>query len=224
MNRNIVALSSALFLLLTSSGVGQQKATSPSESRDLITFIEVKGTPEHLPSSFEFSTSSYKYRVKSNGQGRRSVGKVSSRPFNLRLDKDESLDRVIYYAEYQNDLVLICEVSLGDGGAGFITRLDGRTLRMKWKRWIPGFNVGQGLIEDDFAYVTAHSFVGKVNLKSGAFVWKHGSLFRDGDTFNAFELPRVDGEAVLFKEETTYNPPAKTIKVHKQSGKIMSIG
>ena len=47
---------------------------------------------------------------------------------------------------------------------GFIARLDGATLRMKWKRVIPRFNVGQGLLDGAFAYVTGIGFVGKVNL------------------------------------------------------------
>ncbi|MEJ7575955.1 MAG: hypothetical protein WKF74_03000 [Pyrinomonadaceae bacterium] len=213
-----------ILLLLTSSGVGQQRTNLSSVAQSFRTFTEVKGQPEYLPSSFEFSTSDYKYRISSRGRGRRTGSGITPRSFNLRLDKGDSLERAIYHAEYQGDVLLLCEVSDGDGGAGFITRLDGRTLRMKWKRWIPAFNIGQGLVEDNFAYVTAHGFVGKVNLKSGAFVWKHDNLFRDGDTFNVFELPRIEGEAALFKENTIYNPPAKTIKVHKRSGKIISIG
>jgi hypothetical protein len=222
MNKNKAPILLTL-LLLTSSNIGQQRINLPPEAQSLRTFTEVKGQPEYLPSSFEFSPSGYKYRISSSGRGRRTGSGIIPRSFNLRLDKGDSLERSIYHAGYQGDILLLCEVSDGDGGAGFITRLDGQTLRMKWKRWIPAFNTGQGLIENYFAYVTAHGFVGKVNLKSGAFVWKHDNLFRDGDTFNVFEPPRIEGEAVLFKENTIYNPPAKTIKVHKQSGKIISI-
>ena len=198
MNKNKATIL-LILLLLTSSGVGQQRTNLPPEAQSLRTFTEVKGQPEYPPSSFEFSTSGYKYRISSSGRGRRTGSRITPRSFNLRLDKGDSPERAIYHAEYQGDVLLLCEVSDGDGGAGFITRLGGRTLRMKWKRWIPAFNSGQGLIEDNFAYVTAHGFVGKVNLKPGAFVWKHDNLFRDGDTFNVFELPRIEGEAVLFE-------------------------
>jgi hypothetical protein len=141
---------------------------------------------------------------------------------NLRLPKEEFVEG-IYFAEYQNDVLLTCEISAGGYGYGFITRLNGKTLKMEWKRLLPGFNVGQALIEGDHSYVTAFGFVGKVSLKSGAFLWSHRDLFRDGDTFNAFELPQVDKEMVLFKEETIYNPPPKTLVIDKKAGKILGI-
>jgi hypothetical protein len=151
----------------------------------------------------------------------------------LRLHKNDKLDGAVYFAEYENDLLLTCIVSDGLYGAGFITRLDGRTLAMKWKRSIPAFNVGRSLIEDDHAYVTAIGFVGKVNLKSGAFAWKHGDLYTSarrndgsyGDSnFNSFERPKVEGDSVLFTEVETYKYPPTTLKVHKRTGRIVSIG
>jgi hypothetical protein len=212
-----------IILLLASSSVGQQSADSPSQRQRVRTFTEVKGQPEHLPSSFEFSMSGYKYRILSTGRGRRTGGEITPRSLNLRLKEGDSLDRNVYYAEHEGDVLLICEVSDGEGGAGFITKLNGKTLRIKWKRWIPAFNIGQGLIEGDHAYLTAIGFVAKVNLKSGAFAWKHGNLYRDND-FNSFELPRVESETVSFKEVVIYDEPAKTVKVQKRSGKIVSIG
>jgi len=212
-----------ILLMLASSSLGQQRTDSPSEPQSLRTFTEVKGRPEHLPSSFEFSTSGYKFRILSTGRGRRTGGGVTPRSFNLRLDNRDSLDRNIYYAEHGDDLLLICEVSDGESGAGFITRLDSRTLRMKWKQKIPAFNLGQGLIESDHAYLTAIGFIARINLQSGAYAWKHNDLYRDGD-FNSFKLPALEGDIILFKEEVIYDEPAKTIKVQKQSGKIISIG
>ncbi|MCM3869326.1 MAG: hypothetical protein ND895_01345 [Pyrinomonadaceae bacterium] len=133
------------------------------------------------------------------------------------------MDRGIYHAEHEGDVLLVFGVSDGDYGWGFIARLDGQTLRMKWKREIPGFNLGQGLIEGDHAYLTAIGFIAKLNLKSGTYSWKHKNLYRDGD-FNSFKLPAVQGDIILFKEEVIYDEPAKTIKVQKQSGKIISVG
>jgi hypothetical protein len=211
-------------VLMTGSGAAQERSNLSSGPRNVWTFTEVKGQPENpVISSFEFSSAGYKYRISVNGRGTRRGKAGGPRAFNLRLKQHDSLERAVYYAEYQGDLLLLCEVSDGEGGAGFITRLDGRTLRTKWKRWIPAFNVGQGFIEDDFAYVTAIGFVGKVDLKSGAFVWKHDDLFRGGSRFTSFELPKIEGATILFKEETIYSEPAKTIKVDKQTGRIINV-
>ncbi|HEU4767345.1 MAG TPA: hypothetical protein VFS77_08210 [Pyrinomonadaceae bacterium] len=199
--------------------------------QDVRSFAEVKGHDVDVE-PFEFSTSQHKYIISSTGHGRREGQQQTARQFNLRLQKDDHLTRAIYHAEYEGDLLLICEYSDSDYGAGFITRLDGHTLRTKWKRSIPGFNVGQGLIEGKFAYVTAIGFVGKVNLQTGTYAWKHADLYRtsrpkgsaysDAD-FNSFELPEVKGDVVSFKEVETYAVlPAKTLHVQKQSGRIKS--
>lgn len=127
--------------------------------------------------------------------------------------------------------MLICEYSDVESGAGFITRLDGRTMRMKWKLSIPAFNVGPGLLEGESAYVTALGFVGKVDLRSGTYAWKHANLYRSTRTkgsaysdtdFNSFELPRVAGELVLFKEVDPYPAPLKTLTINKRSGRIIA--
>ena len=223
MNKNTVTIV-LILLLIACSSFGQERKNPQSQLKGVRSFTEVKGEPEDMPSYFMFFGSGYKYRISSRGRGRKTGGGIAPRSFNLRLGKHDSLQRAIYHAEYQVDVLLLCEVSDGEGGAGFFVRLDGKTLRPKWKTWIPGFNVGQGLIEDDFAYVTAHGFVGKVDLQSGAFVWKHEGLYRDA-FFNVFDLPTIEGGFVLFKEDTlTYTRRAKTIKVDKRTGKIIDIG
>ena len=212
-----------IFLLLTIFGVGQQRTDAPSQDQNPRAFTEVKGQPQFEARTFEFSTSRHKYRILRSGRGTRTGGGIASRSFNLRLDKDDFLERHLFFAEYEDDLWVVCEVSDGESGAGFITRLDGKTLRMKWKRRIPAFNLGQGLIEGEHAYVTAIGFVARVNLASGIYEWKHDDLYRNND-FNSFKPPRVEGDLILFTEAESYGEPAKTIRLQKQSGKIVSIG
>jgi hypothetical protein len=212
-----------ILLLLTISGVGQERTVAPSQPPNLRTFTEVKGQPEFEARTFEFSTSRHKYRILRSGRGTRTGAGIASRSFNLRLEKDDLLERRLFFAEYEGDVLLVCGVSDGEYGAGFITRLDGKTLRMKWKRRIPAFNLGQGLIEGEHAYVTAIGFVARVNLASGIYEWKHDDLYRNND-FNSFKPPRLEGDLILFTEEDMYSEPAKTIKLQKQSGKIVSIG
>ena len=202
-----------LFLLLfMSSAMGQ----SPEA------FIKAEGSDESsTPSSFSFSTSKYRYKISNEGRGRRSGGNLATQPFKLRLDQVGNIIEHVYYAEFQDDILLICEDTDGEGGAGFITRLDQRTLKAKWWRAIPAFNIGQGLIEGNFAYVTAIGFVGKISLNTGAYVWQHGNLYRDG-AFNSFEVPEIEGEVVVFTESPVgRNQAAASIRIQKLSGRIL---
>lgn len=213
-----------LFLLLTSFSSGQQTISSSSTTQNSTTFIEIKSKTEH-PTSFEFSTSGYKYIINDSGRGKRTGGNSSARTFNLRLSKDEILERVIFYAQYQKDVLLIGESYVNDGSGGFITRLDGRTLKMKWKRSIPAFNVGQGLLDKNYAYVTGIGFVGKVNLSFGVYVWRHDNLYGENDSaFNSFELPELKGNTVLFRESEIYlRQKVATLKIDTRSGRIIKI-
>ncbi|HET8781134.1 MAG TPA: hypothetical protein VFM63_01860 [Pyrinomonadaceae bacterium] len=209
-------------LLLVSASIFAQ---APDKS-DVRPFTEFTGKGVE-GQDYEFTVSGYKYTILSNGRGKREAEKGAVRRFNLRLS-GVHLDGEIYYADYRGDVLLICETSDSEGGSGFITRLDGKTLAMKWKRSIRGFNVGQGLLEGNHAYVMATGFVGKVNLETGAYVWKHDNLYRSdtgryGDQdFNSFELPKIDDDAVLFTERETHPNPPQTLKIHKRTGKLIT--
>jgi hypothetical protein len=70
-------------------------------------FNEVKGQPEFEPASFEFSALGERFKLLANGRGQTIGGAV--RRFNLRISRGDRLDRVLYHAEYEGDLLLICE-------------------------------------------------------------------------------------------------------------------
>ena len=133
--------------------------------------------------------------LQENGSGTFMAGH-RTRHFSMKLSAGDLLSGSLYYAKVGKDLILLCEAQAGDAGYGFITRLDGRELRVRWKSRIDGFNVGPGLIEDMSAYVTAIGFIGKVDLSTGAFQWKHAGFYRKYDpsgAFNIFVRPRLAG-------------------------------
>ena len=173
------------------------------------------------PTQFEFSSANYNYTILRSGRGHRKRN-GGARSFNLRIPRDEHLTRDVYYSEYEGDLLLIFELTDELYGYGFIARLDGQTLKVKWKRSIKGFNVGQGLMDGKYAYVTAIGFVGKVGLNSGRYVWHHQNLYQqESSAFNSFELPEVQGELVTFKEVPPhYRKKQGVVKVDRSTGKI----
>lgn len=224
------AIATILFLaLLAVSGIGQGKSPSSLTPNKFKSFTEVKGLPSvTFASYFEFSTSGYHYKVLNSGKGIKKDGKIPPRSFNLRLDKEEVIERVLYYAEFEGDLLLTCETRSGDAGAGFIARLNGNTLALKWKRHIPAFNVGRGLVEGNYAYLTAMGFIAKVDLITGRYTWQHDNLYRSSDgAFNSFELPEIKNNKVVFRESPREAPSGRKqemLLLDEKSGKIIGHG
>jgi hypothetical protein len=192
-------------------------------------------TPDGLPAAFDFSLSGYAYQVRSNGAGRRTKdGKT--RLFNLRLEGGDAI-RHIYFAEYERNVLLVCEVSDGERGAGFVVRLEQPSMRARWRREVPGPNIGRPLLDKTSLYLTAARFVARLDPETGEYVWRHAGLggraepeattevkgSGDGAIFSAFAVPEVAGEEVLFRELPVYNRAPKAIRVERRSGRIVRI-
>jgi hypothetical protein len=193
----------------------------PSQIFQHAAAIKSKAMPE--PEAFEFELNGFSYHISSNGNGRR-MKDDKKRRFNLWLDGRDFITS-IYFSEYEGDLLLICEVSDVESGAGFVTRLGQPSMRARWKQHVPGFNVGEPLREGRNLYVTGIGFVGKLDLETGEYVWKHENLYGRGrkDAFNSFAVPELKGEEVLFKEPSVYNGGGLTIFVNRKSGKLIRI-
>jgi hypothetical protein len=206
----------ALLLLLAASASPQGEGAAESPK----VFREARKISEDSPPSFEFELKGFTYKIAGNGAGRRIKGD-SARLFNLRLEGGDHLERV-YYALHRENVLLLCGVSDGESGAGFVARLEQPSMRARWKSHIPAFNVGPGLIEEEHVYVTGIGFVARLDLRKGEFVWQHDDLYRKADgSFNSFNVPTVEGDAVLFKERPAGEAPAKTLRVHRRTGKIL---
>jgi hypothetical protein len=226
-NHRCLLVLAILLLLPNSSWAKQapdkQRGARAPQTRRPQEFRRAQGSGESEPFSFDFSLAGCRYRITNDGRGQRFSGRSPSTPFNLKLRAGDHLEAVSY-AEYAGDLLLICEVCDYESGAGLVMRLDGRTLRAKWAAAIPGFNLGPGLIEGRFIYLTATGFVAKLDLRSGAYVWRRDGLSREPDSFNAFERPRVVGSVVLFKERNFFDGETATFKVDKRRGLVLLPG
>ena len=194
-------------------------------------FSEAKGKPfvgrVYDFEKWNFLIGKQKYEIKNNGQGKRLVGNNRIKRFHFLLEKNEIIEHRIYFARYKNDLIVICETSIFDSGAGFITRLDGKTLKAKWRKDIPAFNVAKGLIEGNSAYLGGIGFAAKINLENGKYLWKHEDFYRkyrEDGAFNVFEVPKIKGNVITYTEnQNDYNRPPNIIKFNKNSGKVIEV-
>jgi hypothetical protein len=227
-----------LSLALASAGASapcSARAASAQEARPAPTpepaklFQEARAvndneTPD--PEAFEFELRGFAYHVRHNGNGRRTKGKMT-RGFNLRLDRGDSIGR-LFYTELEGDLLLLLHIGdAGAGaGAGLVTRLEQPSMRGLWRQRIAASEVGEPLREGQHLYVTGAGFVGKLDLRTGAYAWQLDGLedMRGAEPkpLHAFDPPALDGDAVLFRERPVYNP-RRTLVINKKSGKIIRV-
>jgi hypothetical protein len=107
-------------------------------------------------------------------------------------------------------------------GAGIVTRLD-TSLRPLWRLHFPAFNISVGVVEGSSLYLAGIGTVAAIDLRRGRYLWKHEDLYdQKRYSFNAFEVPEVGPDTVVFREELTQMGvgPPRLIRVAKKSGHL----
>lgn len=222
---------------------GQAKA--PGE------FRTAAGTPAEAPVAFEFESRGFTYRVAANGNGRRVKGDKTRR-YNLQLRGGGESIRRLHFSEYEDDLLLLCEVGGGeDGPSVFITRLEQPSMRALWKQSAPSDGVDT-LRSGGSLYLGGAGFAARLELESGAYAWRHrdrrgdeeeesvggsgggkngGEADDDADRTTEVLIPRgryvpseVSGDTVVFRPaQEPAGRGAKTVRVNRKTGKIISV-
>jgi outer membrane protein assembly factor BamB len=133
--------------------------------------------------------------------------------FDLRMGGAVRLERV-YFAEFEGDLILEYEVKDQKGDAGYILRMDQKTMRFKWITPVSRDSLGPGLIDQHDLYITGSNLLAKVDLQNGTYLWQQAELGR----FYSFSVPAIKGDAILFRDESKTDT---TIEVEKQTGRLI---
>lgn len=207
-------------------------------------FRTAAATPPEAPVAFEFESGGFAYHVAANGNGRRTKGD-KTRLYNIHLGGGGDSIRRLYFSEYGDDLLLLCEVGGGeDGPSVFITRLEQPSMRALWKQSAPSDGVDT-LRRGGSLYLGGAGFVARLELKSGAYAWQHRDRREDAeeegdagggdDTEHADEaealIPQgryapseVSGDTVVFgPARAPAGRGAKTVRVDRKTGKIISV-
>jgi hypothetical protein len=238
----IFVFASALVACVASARGGQTDARGG--------FRLAKGTPAEAPAAFEFESGGFSYHVAANGNGRRVKGDKTRR-YNLHLNSGEAIRR-LYFTEYGDDLLLLCEVDGGEAGPSvLLARLEQPSMRALWRQSAPTDGV-EVLRRGGTLYLGGAGFVARLELSSGAYAWQHRdrreeeaveSADRDSD-----DRERDDRESVKRREAEALIPPgryvpaevtgdtvvfraarasakqgAKAVRVNTKTGKIVSV-
>lgn len=198
----------------------QQPAAQSSETVEQRAFNNVEVTGEGTRSFFIFVNEGFHYIIRADGHSESDSGKGRPRNFDLKVGGRGHVERV-YFTEHEGDLLLIYEVSDKQYGWGYVLRFDQKTLKPKWTRPINGYNLGPGLIEAGYAYLSATNLLAKIDLRSGEYAWQATEFqkqYAQSSTF--FRLPTLSGDRVLFREDAENG---KTVELDKTTGKILNV-
>jgi outer membrane protein assembly factor BamB len=215
-----LAVSMCLCVLVCVGVVRGQETSAPVSEERSFTTVERIGDPGYR-SFFMFSTNGRGYTIRADGYAESGTGKGRSTNFTLPMGRSGHLVRV-YFFEYENDLLLMYELSDQRLGWGYLVRLNEKTLKTKWAIPINGYNIGPALVEAaNEVYLSAANFLARLDLTTGRYVWQQEDPQKQYPlAFNGFRLPVLDGARVLFTEE---RPQGKTVELERVTGKIVAL-
>ncbi len=182
-----------------------------------------------LPKEFTFVYDNNTYTIYPDGKGKAKVqqkGKVTHK-FSIPLDKGVRIYKV-QHLKYEGDLILIYEYKDYESAGGSVTRVDGNTFETRWTLRTWAVNISEPLLNLKYLYVAGIGFVGKIDLDTGRYAWKHTDLYRDPWYYNMFDKPRIEGDRVFFPERLPEDLRKRakrepvTLVVDIESGKIIS--
>ena len=196
------------------------QAQTPTDSLAQRGFAEVERIGEaNARAFFVFTVGGRQYTVRHDGRGE-ITGPIFNklRNFFLKLDGAARVDK-LYSAEAGGDLLLTYEVANGKSGWGYVARFDPSTPAFRWFAPINSMNIGPGLIEGNYVYVTGQDFIAKLDLQTGKYVWQQTDFGKEyGPVFAQFALPEINGDAIVFPEA---GARARTLEVDKATGRVL---
>jgi hypothetical protein len=146
------------------------------------------------PDTFSLLVDHERYVVDPHGKALRLSVAQSAQMFALPLDTGLHIER-LGFMRFQTDPVLLYQQTDNEGASGWVARFDSAGLQLRWSVRVPGFNVGYALLDGSGLYVTCFGFVGKLDLATGTYIWRHDDLYKT-EGFNFFERPQLRGDTV----------------------------
>ena len=128
----------------------------------------------------------------------------------------------LFYTQFKDNLVILFELDDMDYGAAKIVMIKKGFSELMWIGHIPGFNLCNGLIEQNFIYIAASGFIGKLDLESGKYLWSYDDLYNKYKA-NIFVNIEISGDlaAFYYLKEPIYNAKSYVLKYSKVNGKLI---
>ncbi|MCW8955249.1 MAG: hypothetical protein OQL09_00070, partial [Gammaproteobacteria bacterium] len=87
------------------------------------------------------------------------------------------------------------------------------------------FNTSPVLVHNNSIYLGGIGMIAKLDLNDGRIIWRHIGLYEaETQAYNAFEIPMIKNEYVIFREQKVPDasyPGIREIHVLDKTGKII---
>ncbi len=164
------------------------------------------------------------FTIMPNGRLSWGKGKTSF----IKLSTKVTIDKAYLYKSKNTLFVFYIETD-GEGATSRVEKIDLANIKKVWKAEIYGFNLGQPYIVDNCAYVTSIGNIGKIDLKTGKYLYRFQDLYDDEKgSFNSFDTVTFSKDLTFFISNNTsvandlirvdsviVNEKTKTIKIKK---------
>lgn len=131
----------------------------------------------------------------------------------------------VQFKLFENKIIFTFSVSDGDSGSTLVSLFNEDNFNFEWQTELFAFNTSPVLIHSNSIYLGGIGVIAKLDLNDGSIIWRHIGLYEaETQAYNAFEMPVIKNEYVIFREQKVPGasyPGTKEIHVLDKTGKII---
>jgi hypothetical protein len=196
------------------------KGASNKNKDSFIYPIEAKSKHEYVreEDTLYASINGYHYSVYTDGRI-----KEESSIKTFKLQNKDIIEKAYLHQLDDNLLVYYTETDSEVAGSK-VELINRKTGWVIYTNDIWGFNLGQPIIKGKKSYVTSIGFVGKLDLKTGKYDWKHNNLYdHQKYSFNNFDSISIGLDTVAFISVHHKNKTTDKVLVADKTGQLLKI-
>ena len=119
-------------------------------------------------------------------------------------------------------MLLFCEETDHDISTSSLFKINLDDHSLEWSSEIQGGNLGLPIISNSNIYVISAGSVGKIDLNTGNYIWKHWGLYDSNiRSFNYFDTILIQGDTIEFISKQ--RDGADKVIVNDKTGQIIRI-
>lgn len=142
---------------------------------------------------------------------------------SVQLETDLIVDRAYLYETDEFYYVFFTDTD-HEGATSWVQKFKKNTLETEYVTQIQGFNLGLPIIYKESIFVSAIGFIGKINLQTGDYEWKHDNLYdNENYSFNSFDTIIVNDPNIEYISENYQSKNVDKVIVDNETGEIKEI-